>query len=98
MPQLLLGFDPWPGNFHVSWVWTLKKKRKGKKEVSGALVDMVGGQGKRISCGERWWKALGCTGDPPFPCPEQDYGVTIPTEFPKQEWVLHVREELAHHV
>ena len=28
--RLLLwhGFDPWPGNFHVPWVWPKKKKIK----------------------------------------------------------------------
>ena len=22
LPQLWLGFIPWPGNFHMPWVWT----------------------------------------------------------------------------
>ena len=22
------GFNPWPKNFHMSWVWLLKKKKK----------------------------------------------------------------------
>ena len=26
--QLYLGFDPWPGNFHILWVRPGKKKRK----------------------------------------------------------------------
>ena len=26
--QLWLGFNPWPGNFHVLWVWPKKKKKK----------------------------------------------------------------------
>ena len=21
LPHLQLGFDPWPGNFHIPWVW-----------------------------------------------------------------------------
>ena len=25
--QLWLGFNPWPGNFHMLWVWLLKKKK-----------------------------------------------------------------------
>ena len=24
--QLWLSFNPWPGNFHVSWVWPLRKR------------------------------------------------------------------------
>ena len=24
--QLWLGFDPWPGNFHMAWGWLKKKK------------------------------------------------------------------------
>ena len=27
-PQLWLGFDPWPGNFHTLQVWSKKKKKK----------------------------------------------------------------------
>ena len=23
---LQLGFDPWPGNFHIPWVWLKEKK------------------------------------------------------------------------
>ena len=26
--QLQLGFNHWPGNFHMSWVWPKKKKKK----------------------------------------------------------------------
>ena len=29
--QLWLGFDPWPGNFHVPWVWPRKEKKKESK-------------------------------------------------------------------
>ena len=25
--QLLLGFDLWPGNFHMPWVWPKKKNK-----------------------------------------------------------------------
>ena len=28
MPQLWLGFVPWPGNFHMPWVLPKKKKKK----------------------------------------------------------------------
>ena len=28
------GFDPWPGNFPMPWVWPKKKKRKEKKTES----------------------------------------------------------------
>ena len=38
-PRSLLwfGFDPWPGNFHVPWLWT-KKRNKFKKVVSKISV------------------------------------------------------------
>ena len=26
--QLWLGFDPWPGNFHIPQVWLKKRKKK----------------------------------------------------------------------
>ena len=32
--QLRLGFNLWPGNFHMLWVWLLKKKVKGKNVSS----------------------------------------------------------------
>ena len=25
---LWLGFDAWPGNFHMTWAWPKKKKKK----------------------------------------------------------------------
>ena len=28
--QLRLGFNPWPGNCHMPWVWPFEKKRKKK--------------------------------------------------------------------
>ena len=30
LPQLWLGFSPWLGNFHVLWVWPLRRKRREK--------------------------------------------------------------------
>ena len=29
--HLQLGFNPWPGNFHMPQVWPLKKKKENKK-------------------------------------------------------------------
>ena len=29
---LWCGFDPWPGKFHMLWVWQKKKKKKGRLE------------------------------------------------------------------
>ena len=29
---LWCGFSPWPGNFHMLWVWQKKKKKKKRKE------------------------------------------------------------------
>ena len=37
LPQLRLGFDPWPGKFHMPWVWPLKKKKK-KVGTSPSLI------------------------------------------------------------
>ena len=28
--QLWLGFSPWPRNFHMPWVWLVKKRRRCK--------------------------------------------------------------------
>ena len=25
-PQMQLGFDPWPGNFHILWIWPKMEK------------------------------------------------------------------------
>ena len=33
LPELWLGFDPWPENFHMLWVWPQLKKKKKKKEI-----------------------------------------------------------------
>ena len=27
--KLWLGFEPWPGSFHMPWVWVKKEKKKG---------------------------------------------------------------------
>ena len=32
LPQLWLRFKLWPRNFHMLWVWPLKKKRKKEKK------------------------------------------------------------------
>ena len=31
--QLWLGFDPWPGNVHMPWVWPKKKKKISIQEL-----------------------------------------------------------------
>ena len=31
LSQPQLGFNPWPVNFHLPWVWLKKKKKKKKK-------------------------------------------------------------------
>ena len=30
--QVWLKFDPWPGNFHMPWVWPERKKRERKEK------------------------------------------------------------------
>ena len=37
---LLLGFDPWLGNFHVLWVRPKKKKKKKNKRKTNRRADM----------------------------------------------------------
>ena len=35
------GFDPWPGNFHMSWMWPPPKKKKTESKRSSALLSMI---------------------------------------------------------
>ena len=44
--QLWLRFNPWPGNFHMLWVWRKKKKKKRKTKKEGRK------KYKRGSCSE----------------------------------------------
>ena len=30
------GFNPWPGKFHMPWMWPKKKKRRRKKQKWGS--------------------------------------------------------------
>ena len=40
--QLQLRFSPWPGNFHILWVWPLKKKKfwKIENEMAQFICDV----------------------------------------------------------
>ena len=38
---LWCGLDPWPGNFHMSWVWPKKKKKNEQKKENAAIKVMV---------------------------------------------------------
>ena len=38
---LWCGLDPWPGNFHMSWVWQKKKKKNEQKKENAAIKVMV---------------------------------------------------------
>ena len=50
--QLQLGFDSWPGNFHMPWVQQKRKKKKKKKKkkrafkickpISSSLTNIIG--------------------------------------------------------
>ena len=37
LPQLWLGFNPWPRNFHMPQVWPLKKQKHEKEFPCGAV-------------------------------------------------------------
>ena len=38
LPQLWLGFDPWPRNFHMPWVQLITKNNNNKKTRCGVPV------------------------------------------------------------
>ena len=39
--QLWLGFNPWPENFHMPWVWPLKKKKKKDFDTTLKLYEWI---------------------------------------------------------
>ena len=45
--QLRLRFDPWPGNFHMLWVWPKKimTKKALRSGIGGGKRKAAGGQG-----------------------------------------------------
>ena len=43
------GFDPWPGNFHMSWTWP-EKERKKKRNGERAHRKPI----KRVWCLKAW--------------------------------------------
>ena len=42
LPQLWLGFSPWPGNFRMSHMWPFKKKPKKQKKKGHSHYGSVG--------------------------------------------------------
>ena len=40
-PLLWQGFDPWPGNFCMSWLGMAKKKKKKKSLISGTYTALA---------------------------------------------------------
>ena len=39
-PKLQYGLNPWPGKFHMPWVWQKKKKKKKKYTRMKMLVEL----------------------------------------------------------
>ena len=50
--QMWLGFIPWPGTFHMLWVWPLKKNVFWRLAMGQGILQGSGGGG---ACGSHLW-------------------------------------------
>ena len=57
--QLQLGFNPWPGNFHMLWVWPLRQQQQQQNPLDTRSGQSPPGAGGGVANGENSGPYLG---------------------------------------